>query len=277
MNNSFLYSAKAIASALGSIALLSAGTSCTNTKTSSAAANEEFFLLDDPADAKAFAASQSGSPTANRKLVKVEITLGDSTNSAAKGLPSHPADVGVNDSEFRHSGYTVHRKPLTFELVRELVSPTDFDAPKLRTGDDAFVGGNIASFPVTPESPKKFATTNLGWKISMTPTWLSNGQIRLDGKARHVGAEVQRGVHGERGKPIAALGEDALGRKVPVILTENKTDMAVKRQVTTPFILYAVPGKSYVVPVARGSETVPLRIKCSEHDPSGKPVVASLR
>ncbi len=104
----------------------------------------------------------------------------------------------------------------TYSDEKDFVYPTAYDPPKYTKPSDN------TTFPVTPSKPRDFVTTKVGTTISLTgsKTQKKDGPLELQ-------IDFDRKVlHGfvNYGTPITADATDWLGRKVPVVITENRIE-----------------------------------------------------
>lgn len=120
------------------------------------------------------------------------------------------------------SGVTTGRPGQTKTLSnkKKFIYPTEWTSPQLPSPNKKIVGDG---FPVTPATPKSFKTTKVGTTVSFTGQPEGDGIFELD-------LEIHRKTFLgfiNYGKPITSNATDWLGRKVQIIVTENKMEKPV--------------------------------------------------
>lgn len=108
----------------------------------------------------------------------------------------------------------------TLSTKKEFVYPSAYSPAKFPKIARSSVGGGQGNFPVTPAQPKDFVTTEVGTTIAITGSEASNGIIELRVK---LDRKVLLGFV-NHGKPITTDATDWLGRKVEIIVTENRQE-----------------------------------------------------
>jgi len=105
---------------------------------------------------------------------------------------------------------------------KKFVYPTEWTPPQLPRADRKIVG---SGFPVTPATPKSFQTTQIGTTVSFTGQKSADGFVDLN---LTLDRKTLLGFV-NYGKPITTDATDWLGRKVPVVITENRIEKPIFR------------------------------------------------
>jgi hypothetical protein len=119
------------------------------------------------------------------------------------------------------------------EVIQEFIYPTEYSPPEVpKDFNPKTLAGEADVFPVTPATPAKFETTNLGIMADFKGRKNSRGEIDFEIDL------MRRTFLGfiNYGSPITAPARTALGRSVEVVITENSILMPVidtKRVATT--------------------------------------------
>lgn len=94
--------------------------------------------------------------------------------------------------------------------------PTEYSAPK-------FAPAGQPGFPVTPASPTAYATTHIGSTVEFLAEKKNAGWVEMDVK---INRKVLLGFQ-NYGKPITTEASDFWGKKVPIVITENRIEKPV--------------------------------------------------
>lgn len=94
-----------------------------------------------------------------------------------------------------------------------------------------------------PPTPKEFRTAKSGWIIECKAEPMEGGLVRITGMATYSEPERTQGVYGEHSWP--------------------KADSFVMHSSATPFQVFALPGKPYMIEVKALNKTMPLNLTCS--------------
>ncbi|MFZ4764028.1 MAG: hypothetical protein ACOYMN_03665 [Roseimicrobium sp.] len=146
------------------------------------------------------------------------------------------------------------------EILREFIYPDRFTLPEevaataSKKSPTASTDGAM-SFPVTPTTPCSFVMKPVGVEITLTPTIEGGFVVLAGGVVLREFAGFTRGV-GEAASPIIKSHQD------PVLLTENKVELAMFREASTPLYVTAVPGNRYKLTIAGNREPVELEVLC---------------
>ncbi|HEY1123605.1 MAG TPA: hypothetical protein VGE67_18450 [Haloferula sp.] len=103
------------------------------------------------------------------------------------------------------------------KVAREFVYATEYEPPVL----GKVIDGELQS--VTPATPTSFETKNLGVDLGYRAKRLADGRLEIE-------LELERGSFlgfVNYGTPITATRKGAFGRKVEVVLSENRIEMPV--------------------------------------------------
>jgi len=104
------------------------------------------------------------------------------------------------------------------EVIQEFIYPTEYTPAKMIPNS-----GASGSFPVTPSTPSKFETKNLGIMADFEGRSSSNGEI--DFKVTFERSSFLGFVN--YGDPITTTARTAFGKPVDVVLTENRIEQPV--------------------------------------------------
>lgn len=110
------------------------------------------------------------------------------------------------------------------EVIREFIYPTEYAPPKTTVKPSEFTADRPSSvFPITPSTPTKFESTNLGITAEFSGRTTATGEIGLDLSFE------RRTFLGfiNFGSPIQTTAKTAQGKSVPVFLTENRIEMPI--------------------------------------------------
>ena len=77
------------------------------------------------------------------------------------------------------------------------------------------------------------------------------------GTATYSSPEITRGVYGEHSDPIHAPNDKK------AVLSPNKSEALVMHTTTTPFQVFATPGKSYEVKIKELKKETKLHVSCA--------------
>lgn len=135
----------------------------------------------------------------------------------------------------------------TLELTEELRYLTGWNPPELPPKP---------SLPVTPMSPTQFEVFHSGWVIQFTAEPVKEGLVRIIGRATCSTPETTQGVYGEHSGPIYAPTDKT------AILTPNVAETLITHTTSTPFQVFAIPGKSYVVKIKDSDKEMKLHVTC---------------
>lgn len=110
-------------------------------------------------------------------------------------------------------------KSMAFGNKKDFVYPSAYDPPKFSKPNQSqpFQTG---AFPVTPAQPKNFVTTKVGTTVDVTGSQTPDGHVALRVK---LDRKILLGFV-NHGKPITTDATDWLGRKVNVVITENRQE-----------------------------------------------------
>lgn len=123
----------------------------------------------------------------------------------------------------------------TLSNKKKFVYPTEYSPAK-------YTKPGSGTFPVTPATPIKFATTQTGTTISLNSEQLQPGFTRID---LNLDRKILLGFT-NYGTPITAEATDFFGRKVPVVITENRIEKPVFRSDQTK-TSFTIKGEDYLV------------------------------
>jgi hypothetical protein len=235
--------------------------------------------------------------SAGEKRVQISIVIsGDAPEVTRVGLfcrktvTARPGDV-----EGVHLVWNgVAGRKARFRSMKEAITPTAYDDPEIFEGtrlDRRADGVNVlsgvdlkkfegaegvTSFPVTPATPKAFKRIKVGWEFEGTPTIREDGLIQLEATVRHTGISVDQSVFGEGSGPIVVEHERKLiGKKIDIVMTENREEMMATCVTEMPLIVRAKPGVTYDIVVKAFGRAIPAKITCdwpsseSAKNPSG--------
>lgn len=113
----------------------------------------------------------------------------------------------------------VSGKLTSIEVNREFIFPTAYDPPKINPDFASTENG----FPITPGTPIKFETANLGMKINLTATHRSNGDIAI--KTATTLSEFDGFI--DFGNPIIEVKNKLLGDPIPIHISDNRIEAPV--------------------------------------------------
>ncbi|MDB4652701.1 hypothetical protein OAE39_00330 [Akkermansiaceae bacterium] len=138
--------------------------------------------------------------------------------------PQQAADLlGKLDRQPSFSAVITGQPGQTKKLTskKDFVYPTEWTPPQF-SNTGSIVGGS-GEFPVTPATPKSFITTQVGTTTSFTGQRSPDGFVDLEFELN------RKAFLGfiNYGKPITTDASDWLGRKVPVVITENRMEKPV--------------------------------------------------
>jgi len=108
---------------------------------------------------------------------------------------------------------------------------------------------------VQPLTPQAFETANSGWDIKCSAEPVGD-LIRLIGSITYSEPELTQGVFGERSQPIYSSAKKGL------LLSENVSRTVTMHSSTSPFQLFAKPGKEYEIKIRKLGKWVRCRIVC---------------
>ena len=103
------------------------------------------------------------------------------------------------------------------EVTREFIFPTKYDPPKAKSVA-ADSGDQEQGFPVSPATPLEFSVERVGLNFQILPHYLADGTIEL--KMRLTNSEPQGFL--DFGEPIASREKNPWGKRVPVVISENR-------------------------------------------------------
>ena len=187
-------SALAATSAIFALAL----SSCSTTKVPPLAAmpekeiTYEVQIFDVPAD----------HPFGDQKTEILSAEEGATLMKSLKKAPTFFATTGGRIAEKK-----------TLSNKKEFIYPTDYSPIK-------YAKPGSGSFPVTPATPINFETTKTGTTVSVTGLSTSTGENHID---ILIDRKILLGFT-NYGKPITTDATDFFGRKVPVVITENRIE-----------------------------------------------------
>ena len=173
-------------------------------------------------------------PTA--KFSKVEVACAVLSDQGLQKLPA------VTLSRGRSGGTRV---------MKELIYPTSYEYPEIPSGDEFGADSTLNSYPITPANPTSFDVTNVGWTLDLRAR-PQGSFIMIEGTLTRKKAGPQLRAAGIPFQPIAVLASDALGRKVPVILTENRAEQPTIITTDYPVRIAATPGGEYTLSLGSG-------------------------
>jgi len=140
------------------------------------------------------------------------------------------------------------KSPMEASATKEQRYASSFDLPKLEKNSE----GQQIVFPITPLS---FEVIPTGWSMQCAAEPLGD-LIRLNGAITYTEPELTQAVFGEHSGRIYAPG------KKKVLLSENVSRTATVHSSSSPFQVFAVPGKEYEFKIRRLNKWVPCRISC---------------
>lgn len=103
------------------------------------------------------------------------------------------------------------------EVTREFIYPTKYDPPKAKSAA-ADSGEQEQGFPVSPATPVEFSVERVGLNFQILPHYLADGTIEL--KMRLTNSEPQGFL--DFGEPIASREKNPWGKRIPVVISENR-------------------------------------------------------
>lgn len=108
---------------------------------------------------------------------------------------------------------------------------------------------------VQPLTPLAFEAANSGWEIKCSAE-PAGDLIRLTGSITYSKPELTQGVFGEQSQPIYSPEKKGL------LLSENVSRTVTMHSSTSPFQLFAKPGKEYEIKIRQLGKWVRCRITC---------------
>lgn len=126
------------------------------------------------------------------------------------------------------------------------VVPTDFAFPETPHFDNTRQTGPSSpdSFAISPSKPIAFKEQRLGWSLELTLEPRGNFTL-VRGTLTHVKKGDMIRAEGIPFRPIEATGRDALGRSVPVIVTENRAERPAVITEEIPIMIAARGNETY--------------------------------
>lgn len=157
--------------------------------------------------------------------------------------------IGKGKEAVSFSTTFIVNRSSTMEVVKEIRYPVEWEPPmQYRAKDDAMP-------VVVPVTPTIFETVKHGWVVKFSGD-LVGGAVRLIGTATFAEPEFTKGVFGE------ASGRLYAANKRLFLLTENESQTVAVQSSTTPFQVFALPGKTYELKVKQLDKWVPCTISC---------------
>lgn len=139
------------------------------------------------------------------------------------------------------------KAPMKASTAKEIRFATMWDLPRQTR--------NFEGLPIIqPLTPLAFETAAPGWEIRCAAEPVGN-LIRLTGVIAYSEPELTQGVFGEQSKPIFTPDRKTL-------LTENVSKTVTLHTSSSPFQLFAVPGKEYEIKIRQLDKWVRCRITC---------------
>lgn len=151
--------------------------------------------------------------------------------------------IGKGSEEVPMAAVVALKRTTTVEVVKEVRFPKEWALPietKPAEGEKV----------VTPVTPLSFDTMKSGWVVKFSADRVGE-LIRLSGEATFAEPEFTRGVYGEQSGPVYSTGDK------PILLTENKSRTVAVQSSTTPFQIFATPGKTYELKVKQLGKWLP--------------------
>jgi general secretion pathway protein D len=147
------------------------------------------------------------------------------------------------------------------DLVKEFRYPTDFTLPQADRNlagkpTPEAKGKEQGAFPVTPTTPKEFATQPMGIQMTIGPRF-EGGLIILKGEIKVTTLDGFTSAAGEVvARPIIASKEQ------PILLTANQIKTPLIRENRSPIFVAALPGKTYTMQVAGSDKPMLVDFTC---------------
>ncbi|MDF1657527.1 MAG: hypothetical protein P1U58_07935 [Verrucomicrobiales bacterium] len=200
---------------------------------------EEFLLL--ALRAEAIEIKSPPKPTKDRKIyVTVRFVESDDADSRVAPILTDPQfqleirrlnqEKGV-DLLSAPSVMAVSGQRASIEVGERLTFPTAYDPPAFGPGLSTQEG----TFPVSPSAPTVFEHQQLGIKMELTATLRSDGliEVRTDTRIKEPSGFLNYG------NPVVMVERRALGKPVPVVITENQIQAPVTsaREQTSTIVL----------------------------------------
>lgn len=140
-------------------------------------------------------------------------------------------------------------KEMTVEMLREFIYPIDFQPAEMTTLKMA-ASTSAVVFPVTPTTPKKYATRALGTTATFTVE-PRGAFVIIRGKLSH---EKFAGFSRAPGEAISPIVD---GRN-QIVLTDNRVDLPNFVRSETPVYIAGLPGVPHKIdlPAIPGSVTI---------------------
>jgi hypothetical protein len=136
------------------------------------------------------------------------------------------------------------------KIVEELRFPIKWSLPKKFNNSEGEIG-------YTTSGPLEFDRVDSGWTINCRAESIEGGLIRVSGTVTFTEPEFKQAVFGEHSSPVK-LTDGKTTVTVP-----NESLSAIVHSSSTPFQVFALPGKTYEFKVARLNKTVPFIIECN--------------
>jgi hypothetical protein len=141
-------------------------------------------------------------------------------------------------------------REMKIEMLREFIYPTDFEPaemPKVKLA--ASTSGGV--FPITPTTPKDFATRHLGY----------TGTFTIEPKGAFViirGLLTHEKFAGFSRAPGEAISPIVDGRNPQVVISDNRVDLPNFVRSETPVYIAGLPGVPHVIdlPAIPGKVTI---------------------
>lgn len=176
----------------------------------------------------------SGQPSRARKFTVNYRVVDAKGQLVAESLMSSASGSGQTVSLSGRLPLRVGQKGKV-EVIREFPFPTEFDPPQ---GAETVKPGLKGSFPILPSTPRVFGFRNCGWVISDLNVRPEAAFLMVSGTFRETTFEGFIRNAGEAFSPI--VSDDG-----KVVLTDNKALAPTFSDRETPFIMAALPGKTY--------------------------------
>jgi hypothetical protein len=201
-------------------------------------------------------------PSSKAEMVTLHFTVTGSRGRKVNGpITTYP----VGSSKLFAEPKKVQRLQITLrpnqagkiQIIREFIYPTRLDLPSIPP----------APAHLTPTTPKKFETENVGWTIDDIVVVPQGAFYLVHGRFVETTFDGFIDNPGDGFRPITGAGGS--------ILTDNRAQSPTFTTRQTPFILSALPGKTYALPLNLRRSGAVLKVSCEGVDRSGQPVETS--
>jgi len=132
----------------------------------------------------------------------------------------------------------------------EFIYPTDFSAPELTTKKD---------LSAVPSIPRSFITTSLGYEVKL--------RAKRVGSVIYLFGELDRKDFVCFKNGVGELSGEIVSNNHRKTLTKNITNQPVFQTVSSRFVLSALPGKTYEIPVWTGKKFTDKKVVVTVNSP----------